>query len=234
MRHKTFQIILKFIFVLAVFWKCMNSYCCYVTISFTSDGDKCSTPLGYGFEVHFWTDGLYMDEFTEYTDVNGQIIHDFTYCSQRYFLEDVGIDCQYGGCINQFKPENYTKNGLTLPYECYNILDTACYCDKDNIITLKKGINNKSQIRKYYSLQQNYPNPFNPVTNIKFDLPKDDYVKLVIYELSGKEVVTLIDELLTAGSHSIDFDGSTLSSGVYIYKLETADFTDMKKMVLVK
>jgi len=93
---------------------------------------------------------------------------------------------------------------------------------------------NNNQIPDSYNLFQNYPNPFNPVTKIKFNIPKSGNVKLVVYDILGKEVESIVNENLDAGYYSFDFDASGLSSGVYIYKIETEGFTDVKKMILVK
>jgi hypothetical protein len=91
-----------------------------------------------------------------------------------------------------------------------------------------------SEVPASYSLSQNYPNPFNPSTTIKYDIVKEGNVKISIFDLSGKEVETLIDGVQNAGSYSAAFNASKLSSGVYFYKIQTADFTDTKKMILVK
>jgi hypothetical protein len=85
-----------------------------------------------------------------------------------------------------------------------------------------------------YKLHNNYPNPFNPVTRIKFDLPNGSAAKLVIYDILGKEVMILADQFLKAGSYSVELNASDLPSGVYFYKLHTGNFTDVKKMVLIK
>lgn len=85
-----------------------------------------------------------------------------------------------------------------------------------------------------FSLSQNYPNPFNPVTNIEFSIPKPGNVKLVIYDASGKEVIELVNQVLQAGVYKTDFNAQNLSSGVYFYKLITSEFTEVKKMMLVK
>ena len=85
------------------------------------------------------------------------------------------------------------------------------------------------------NLMQNYPNPFNPVTKINFNLPTDSKVTLAIYDITGKEVAKLIDnEMNTAGYHTVEFNGSRLSSGIYLYKLSAGSFTSVKKMTLVK
>jgi subtilisin family serine protease/subtilisin-like proprotein convertase family protein len=89
-------------------------------------------------------------------------------------------------------------------------------------------------IPNYYSLAQNYPNPFNPVTSIKFSLPKQSNVKLVVYDALGREVATLVNGNLEAGVYNETFDGSSLASGVYFYRIDAGEFTDVKKMVLIK
>lgn len=85
-----------------------------------------------------------------------------------------------------------------------------------------------------YSLFQNYPNPFNPKTNIRFDLPKSGIVKLIVYDILGKEVSSLVNEKLQPGKYEVNFDASDLSSGIYIYTLKAGDFADTKKMILIK
>lgn len=85
-----------------------------------------------------------------------------------------------------------------------------------------------------YSLSQNYPNPFNPATNIKLQIPESGLVKLVVFDVTGREVAELVNETLNAGEYKVDFNASGLTSGVYFYKLTSAGFTETKRMVLVK
>lgn len=85
-----------------------------------------------------------------------------------------------------------------------------------------------------FTLFQNFPNPFNPSTTIKYNLPQSGNVTLKIYDLLGSEVTTLIDEEKLAGSYESNFDGSELSSGTYFYSLQSGDFIDTKKMILIK
>lgn len=85
-----------------------------------------------------------------------------------------------------------------------------------------------------YTLSQNYPNPFNPTTKINFALPKQGLVSLKIYDILGREVKTLINEVKSAGNYTVDFNASEYSSGVYFYKLESNGFSDIKKMMLIK
>ncbi|MBK7104558.1 MAG: T9SS type A sorting domain-containing protein [Ignavibacteriae bacterium] len=93
---------------------------------------------------------------------------------------------------------------------------------------------NIEELPKQYSLSQNYPNPFNPLTTINYQLPKDGHVTLKIYDMLGKEVITLVNEFKTSGKYNIKFDGSNLSSGVYFYKIEAGNFSDTKKLILMK
>ena len=85
-----------------------------------------------------------------------------------------------------------------------------------------------------FSLSQNYPNPFNPSTKINFDLPVDGNVSLKIFDMSGKEVMTLVNEVKTAGYYSVNFNGASLSSGIYFYTIQSGSFVSTKKMTLIK
>ncbi len=85
-----------------------------------------------------------------------------------------------------------------------------------------------------FKLFQNYPNPFNPTTKIQFSLPKSLVVKLSIYNTLGQEIVILINQELSAGTYSIDFDASKLNNGIYFYKLQAGEYSTAKKMVLLR
>jgi subtilisin family serine protease len=102
-------------------------------------------------------------------------------------------------------------------------------------LTNVSGTENISNIiPKEYSLKQNYPNPFNPVTKINFEIPKQGFVSLKIYDVLGREVKSLVNEIKAPGTYSVDFNGTELSSGVYFYRMESNGFTDIKKMMLIK
>jgi hypothetical protein len=91
-----------------------------------------------------------------------------------------------------------------------------------------------SEVPKEFKLKQNYPNPFNPTTQINFQIPIEGLVKLSVYDMSGKEVATLVNESLTPGYYTYNFNGSNLSTGAYFYRLVTSNSVITKRAVLVK
>lgn len=107
-----------------------------------------------------------------------------------------------------------------------------------DIVATVSGVKEITSIADVFTLAQNYPNPFNPSTKINFSIPKSGVVSLKVYDILGNEVADLVNENLSAGSYSVDFNaaenGVTLSSGVYFYRLRSNDFTAVKKMYLVK
>ena len=110
--------------------------------------------------------------------------------------------------------------------------DLKLILNPDNVKLAAKESDNLIPIQ--YSLLQNYPNPFNPVTKISFELPNDAKVKLVVYDLLGREIKSIVNSQLTTGKYTFEFDGNNFSSGVYFYKITAADFTAVKRMVLIK
>ncbi len=99
--------------------------------------------------------------------------------------------------------------------------------------TSKNSVNKTGTADKF-ALNQNYPNPFNPTTKISFSLPKGEFVTVKIFDISGKEISELVNGELNAGTYEYQFNGSSLSSGVYFYQIKTANFSEIKKMTLVK
>jgi len=91
-----------------------------------------------------------------------------------------------------------------------------------------------SSIPKEHTLKQNYPNPFNPVTNIEFSIPKSSFVKLAVFDITGRELETLVSQNMTPGTYKADWDASKYSSGIYFYTITTGGFTQTKKMILTK
>jgi hypothetical protein len=87
---------------------------------------------------------------------------------------------------------------------------------------------------KTFQLQQNYPNPFNPSTTINYSLPKSGYVKLTVYNAIGIKVATIVNEYKQAGNYSVQFNAANLASGIYLYRLESGNYSAAKKLILVK
>ena len=105
----------------------------------------------------------------------------------------------------------------------------------DSIAQIPTGIKESDLRSSGFKLHQNYPNPFNPTTQIPYTLPQSNTVSLIIYDLSGKEVQTLVNDYQTVGSYSVNFNASRLSSGIYFYQLKVGnDFVSTKKMVLTR
>ncbi|MDQ3021982.1 MAG: T9SS type A sorting domain-containing protein [Bacteroidota bacterium] len=96
------------------------------------------------------------------------------------------------------------------------------------------GIRENVSVAKSFELFQNYPNPFNPTTAINYYIQKTGLVTLKVYDMLGREVVTLVNEIQTQGSKEITFNGANFSSGIYYYSITTGDFKDTKKMMLIK
>jgi len=85
-----------------------------------------------------------------------------------------------------------------------------------------------------YNLSQNYPNPFNPSTTIRYSIPSPDLVRIKIYDILGREVQMLVNELQQAGTYEVQFDASGLASGIYLYRIESGNFLQTRKMILLK
>jgi photosystem II stability/assembly factor-like uncharacterized protein len=135
------------------------------------------------------------------------------------------------------------NSGVTTQLKAISHLESnqnIVYAVGENGIMLKTtngGVsvqNISSEIPSSYSLQQNYPNPFNPTTNLKFQVKSSNVVKLVVFDILGKEVATLVNEKLAPGTYEATFDGSNLTSGVYFYRLTAGDFSETKKMIMIK
>ncbi|MDP1676518.1 MAG: sugar-binding protein [Bacteroidota bacterium] len=96
------------------------------------------------------------------------------------------------------------------------------------------GVQQDALVANTFELSQNYPNPFNPTTNIKFSIPQAGHVSLKLFDILGREVMTIVNQVQEAGSYTATLDASKLASGVYMYKLESGSFTSVKKMMLIK
>ncbi len=104
------------------------------------------------------------------------------------------------------------------------------------VLDIQMGVSNKEfeTAPTYFELNQNYPNPFNPSTNISYQIPQSGHILLEIYSMNGQKVATLVDGVQAAGSHTVRFDASGLSSGIYLYRISSNTFNATKKMLLIK
>jgi len=100
--------------------------------------------------------------------------------------------------------------------------------------TIPTGLNNNTEFPNEYYLEQNYPNPFNPVTVINYGMPAAGNVKLTVYNSIGVKLVELVNGYKSSGNHSVTFNSENYPSGVYFYKLETGEFSETKKMTIIK
>jgi hypothetical protein len=113
-------------------------------------------------------------------------------------------------------------------------LNSAFLLDDVNITGTATSLNDMNFIPAKFSLEQNYPNPFNPSSRIKYELPENSFVTLTVYNSIGKEVISLVNGVKSAGMHEIVFDASDLNSGVYFYTLKAGNNFQTRKMILMK
>ena len=135
-------------------------------------------------------------------------------------------------------------NGTTAETQAYSYTDTKLaedsytyrlkQIDFDGTFDYSDEVNVTVALPLQYTLDQNYPNPFNPSTKIDYSIAEDGFVKLAVYNMLGEEVATLVNAQQKAGRYNINFDASQFSSGVYVYRIETTNYTASKKLMLMK
>ncbi|MBX7047395.1 MAG: T9SS type A sorting domain-containing protein [Ignavibacteria bacterium] len=141
----------------------------------------------------------------------------------------------YWGLISSSIINNKVKIWIPGGFYPTTVTTSKLICLTDSLGCITTGTGSQNAIvPEAYNLSQNYPNPFNPATRIVYAIPKQGLIKMKVYDILGKEVLTLVNEFKNAGEYYIDFDGRNLSSGIYFYKLEAGDFISTKKMILVK
>lgn len=200
----------------------------------------------YAFDIKYYTVGVGGADLVYYYDSTGgptnstdKVLYTFATTATQTF----GVPIQ----ISEHPCQSNTARGYTpIIAEYYNAggdlgvvwtgLDVAArrvYFDRYNGTFV--GIHgSQNGIPKIYSLSQNYPNPFNPVTQISFAIPKNGLVTIKVYDILGREAAIIANKEFMAGTYKVDFDASSLASGIYFYKLVSDDFTETKKMMLVK
>ena len=165
--------------------------------------------------------------------------HPFTYDTSLSLVVDVS---QCGATVSNVYVRQSTLTGIRRNY--INNAGTCIftYAGQDasmvncgiDIISLTGVKHPLNEIPASYNLEQNYPNPFNPITKIKYQIPKNSFVSLRIFDLLGNEVAILVNENKKAGYYEVNFDGTNYASGVYFYRIEAESFVNFKKMMLIK
>jgi hypothetical protein len=170
-------------------------------------------PNRFGPEIMFYTGGHLLIEI-RHTGVSGS-----TRSTDAAGTGVPGYGTDFSGCWQS----SYTATtGLQANFSIVQLS------------TVLTGIGNDPTIVNDYSLKQNYPNPFNPNTLISFSIPANEFVTLKVYDKLGREVATLVNEFKNAGNYSVNFLSENLASGIYFYKIQSGNFTETKKMMLIK
>jgi hypothetical protein len=179
-----------------------------------SRNDTLFTAVGGNFFKLFWTHIYFR---TYYGDIIDSIA---VYDARRLYKFYLGIPVVYSLALNNAYVFAGTEDGIwRLSYP------------EPGAIT---GVENSQEVPAGFVLEQNYPNPFNPTTVVTYLLPVASNVKLIVYDVLGRPVATLVNERQAAGRHSVKFDAGGLSSGVYFYRLQAGNFVRTKKMILVQ
>jgi hypothetical protein len=188
-------------------------------LAFNHDG----TPVtGWPIQLNGWT----MFNVPCLTDIDRNGILDIIGSGQTGFGPTANINLYLWNT-----GKNYNASKIVLPVFQYNVRHDGVY-NKPSLVAVE-GSNNNSII-KNFELKQNYPNPFNPSTTINYSIPKQEFVKLSVYDMLGKEVASIVNEVKSAGSYDVSFNASSLASGIYIYKISAGDFSAAKQMILIK
>lgn len=155
-----------------------------------------------------------------------------SYGSNIYFSSNNGVNW-----VTQFQDTSIQFVDITIPRAHTKQYNVWAVGNPGKIFKFNSTVgiiqNNIAELEGYY-LSQNYPNPFNPSTSISYRVPKNAFVKIELSDILGKIVSIILNEFKIAGSYTIDLDGSKLKSGIYFYKIESLNFTQVKKMVVIK
>ena len=207
---------------------------------FTASADAENPPLPVELNsFNIFTEGgkilLKWETATEVNDYGFEVQRQgppLRFPSREGTLEWVKIGFVKGaGNSNKAKQYTYTDNRVQAGKEYFYRLKQI---DNDGKYNYSREVSASVMIPDNCELFQNYPNPFNPATTIKYNISKESHVELKIYNILGKEIRSLVNEVQKAGSYKIEFDGSKLGSGVYFYRLKAGNFTVTKMMSLIK
>ena len=157
-------------------------------------------------------------------------------------VNNYGFEIQRSNDNNNFVPVGFVKgSGTTTEPHIYSYIDNI----RGNFYYRLKQVDfngafeysnvvEVSTLPETFQLEQNYPNPFNPSTKIKFVIPQSSFVKLKVYDLLGRQITALVNEMKLPGEYQVEFNGNSLSSGIYFYKLQAGNYSSTKKMILLK
>jgi len=182
-----------------------------------------------------WSNGISLTPTLQWSSITGVIHYNVqvSRVSNFAYLVDSAVVTN-----NQYTIPSGKLTDTTTYFWRVNATDstgTGPWSEIWNFSTLVTGINIiSSKIPEDFKLFQNFPNPFNPKTNIKFDIPKSSYVKIIVYDNLGKVIEELVDKKLSAGSYEANWNASSYSSGIYYYRLITEKYVNTKKMLLIK
>ena len=167
---------------------------------------------------------------------NGEVLGEYTVVTFNkeniipYYSESFSINTNGIGS-KKIKLRFIVEENINGVYEMANIHADESILPKQNVNMISYT---GSETVTEYALEQNYPNPFNPSTNLKYQIPQDGFVTLKVYDILGKEIATLVNEEKSSGRYEVNFNASSLASGVYLYRLNVNDYIDVKKMILLK
>jgi len=183
-----------------------------------------------GHVATIWLDELQSGRMYVGTYSFGQPLTDNFSNGGLYLTEDNGNNWRkvYGSAVNVIKADNEIPRKMYIgtKFGVKTFVDT---------LTVTSVRNDEEEILpSEYALFQNFPNPFNPSTQIKYAIPNGTNVKLKVFDILGKEIITLVNGYKNAGTYEVQFDASNLPSGVYLYRLETESFSQTKKLMLIK
>jgi len=183
----------------------------------------------------------------ELISFNASVIKDAVELSWMTATEtnNQGFEIQRMSSNGEFNQVGFVAGfGTTTEPQSYSYIDSKLetgshtyrlkQIDFDGSYEYSNEINVDVELPLEYALEQNYPNPFNPSTKISYSIPEDGFVKLAVYNLLGEEVATVVNSFQKADKYEVNFNASGLSSGIYVYKIESSNFSASRKLVLMK
>jgi len=174
--------------------------------------------------VDYWTADATALQLYLISVGSGEQPYDFTITTDTWNSVDIPLSTysNLGLTLNDIHQFKFVGNGTVF---LDNLYFTSTLTSVEEITDV---------VPKAYTLKQNYPNPFNPTTKISFSVPEANNVKLVVYNLLGQKVATLVNQFVNAGSYNVNFDATDLPSGTYVYSITAGNFSSVKKMMLLK